>query len=130
MRALELEPDNSVALIGLGRDRIAAGEPDNALAYFEKAILVDSADPAPLREAIEMLRTEGRTGEAEVKLEELLELEPYDAGAALLLARLRVDRNAEKPHSIALGRLAARFGKGRQRAAAIELLKELGAPPI
>jgi len=130
LRALELEPDNSVALIGLGRDRIAAGEPDNALAYFEKAILVDSADPAPLREAIEMLRTEGRTGEAEVKLEELLELEPYDAGAALLLARLRVDRNAEKPHSIALGRLAARFGKGRQRAAAIELLKELGAPPI
>ena len=126
-RALELEPQNVVALIGLGRERSAAGELDDALSYFDRAIESAPEDPAPLRAAIAMLITEERTREAESKLELLLELEPYDNVAALQLLRIRVQLDLDKQRSIALGRLARHFGRGAKRARASELLQGLGA---
>jgi tetratricopeptide (TPR) repeat protein len=126
-RALELEPQNVVALIGLGRERSAAGEADAALAYLDKAIEAAPDDPAPIRAAIALLIAEQRPDEAQVKLERLLELEPYDDQAALQLLRMRVQLDLDKPRSVALAQLARRFGRGVNRAEANRLLKQLDA---
>lgn len=125
LRAVEFDPRNSVALIGLGHDRAVAGEPDDALSYFDRAIEANPDDPAPLRAAIDLLYAESRAGESETRLEKLLELEPYDAAAALRLAEILVERNPETKRAIALGKLALRFGRDGTRAEAIEWLKQV-----
>ena len=126
-RALELEPQNVVALIGLSRERSAAGETDAALVYLDRAIEAAPDDPAPIRAAIALLIAEQRHDEAQAKLERLLELEPYDDQAALQLLRMRVQLDLDKPRSVALAQLARRFGRGENRAEAIRLLQRLDA---
>lgn len=127
VRALELDPDNVVALRGLGHERKAAGELQEALVYMDRAIEAAPEDPEPIRAAIEMLIADGMASEAEPKLERLLELEPYDGAAALQLLRIRVQSNRNDERSIALGQLARRFGQAADRAEANELLQRLSA---
>ena len=74
-----------------------------------------------------MLIAEERAGEAEAKLERLLELEPYDGAAALQLSRIRVQLNLDNQRSMALAKLARRFGKGASRTEARKLLEQLSA---
>jgi tetratricopeptide (TPR) repeat protein len=129
-RALELDPVNIVALVGLGVEQHEAGKLDDAIASFDKAIEAAPENPEPLREAISMLVANGRAGETESMLERLLDLEPYDPAAALELVRLRIKQGSEPERSIGLARLAEHFGRGATRTEAAKLLVQLAASKL
>jgi len=115
-RALDLDPDNALALAGLGR---LAADPQAALALYTRAAAADPADPVPQRAAAELLVGLGRREEAESRLAELLGEHPYDAAAAARLAELLLAREAEADRTLELAQRAVRFGGGPE---AYELL--------
>jgi len=115
-RALELDPENALALAGLGR---LAADPQAALDLYTRAAAADPADPAPQRAAAELLVGLGRREEAERRFAELLGEHPYDAAAAAHLAELLLAREAETDRTLELARRAVRFGGGPE---AYELL--------
>ncbi|MBW1687770.1 MAG: tetratricopeptide repeat protein, partial [Deltaproteobacteria bacterium] len=115
-RVLELDPENALALAGLGR---LATDPEEALGLYTRAAEADPADPAPQRAAAELLVRLDRREEAERRLAELLREHPYDAAAAARLAELRLEREAETDRTLELARRAVRFGRGPE---AYELL--------
>jgi len=108
-RAFELDPENALALAGLGR---LAADPEVALALYTRAAAADPADPAPQRAAAALLVRLGRREEAERRLAELLREHPYDAVAAARLAELLLAREADTDRTLELARRAARFGGG------------------
>jgi tetratricopeptide (TPR) repeat protein len=125
-RALEIEPENARALVGLGRIRADAGDAEAALALFDRADAANSEDTSAAHAAAELSIALGRRDAAERRLEELLDRNPFDGRAALLLAELRLTQAAELEQILVLAQRAARFGEGP---AAEELLQRAGAPP-
>jgi tetratricopeptide (TPR) repeat protein len=106
-RSLELDPENALALAGLGR---LAADPEAALTLYTRAAAADPADPELQRAAAELLVGLGRREQAERQLAELLREHPYDAPAAARLAELLLTREAETDRTLELARRAVRFG--------------------
>jgi tetratricopeptide (TPR) repeat protein len=111
-RAVELDPGSADALLALARSARARGEAERALALFDRAAEADPSDPAPAREAAQLLASGERRGEAERRLETLLVEFPQDASTALALAELELAQGAA-PKALALARRALRFGGGQ-----------------
>jgi tetratricopeptide (TPR) repeat protein len=110
-RAIELDANEPYALAGAGLVAQAAGKKETALDYYLRADAADPSDSAPLQQAIDILLELGRGEEAEANLEKVLERNPYSGPAALKLLELRVARGAsDEPRSVALAKLAMRFG--------------------
>jgi tetratricopeptide (TPR) repeat protein len=117
-QALALDPASAGALRGLARLALDS-DPAAALAHFERARAADAEEPEALRGAAQVLLAMGRTAEAEVRLEELLRRDPYDADAARRLVELQLERGEVGERSVELAQRAVRFGGG---ADALELL--------
>jgi tetratricopeptide (TPR) repeat protein len=115
-RAAELDPENALALAGLGR---MAADSEAALGFYTRAAAADPEDPAPQRASAELLVALGKREEAEQTLLVLLDEHPYDAGIALRLAELLLARGSDTESALQLAKRAARFGGGPQ---AYELL--------
>jgi predicted Zn-dependent protease len=119
-RALEIEPSNARALLGLARLEAAAGASEQALALFDRAIAADPESAAPAREAAALLVAMGRPGDAEARLEALLRDQPYDGEAARALAELRLARGADDQRTQDLAHRAVAFGGGAEAKALLE----------
>ncbi len=111
-RALELDPREHRALVGLAGLDASAGTALSALALYERAAQADPSDRASVRAAAKLLEGLGRADEAEERLTALLRDHPYDAEAALALAELRRTRGADAQATRELARRAVMFGGG------------------
>ncbi len=107
---------------------VANDHPEEAAEHFRAALALDREDPAPRRALAVALMELGRSDEAESHLSELLQIDPIDAEANLLRARIAMRRRTypeaevfyqraiygrwsdgvETPEAVA-GRIAARF---------------------
>ena len=72
----------------------------------------------------ELLIVQGHRDAAEARLEALLREQPWDASAALALARLRLERGTADARTLELARRAVRFRGGPEAEA---LLERVGA---
>jgi tetratricopeptide (TPR) repeat protein len=117
-RAVALEPRNPQALLSLGRLE-ASGDPEAALALFDRAAAADPADPTPKLQAARALIASGKLAEAEVRLDALLLEHPLEAEAAAERARLDLERGVATARTLERARRAVRFGGG---ADALDLL--------
>jgi tetratricopeptide (TPR) repeat protein len=122
-RAVELDPENAGALLGLGRLAVVR-DPMKALEFFDRAAATDPSDPAPKLAAARVELSRGRLDEAAARLNHLLEWHPFEAEAAAELVALDLRRGATSQDTIDLARRAARFGGG---ADAYELLSRVYA---
>jgi tetratricopeptide (TPR) repeat protein len=112
-RALELDPEHSAAaLVGLARLAAEAGDPAAALDLYARAAVLEPEDATPPRAAAELLLSLGRREEAEQQLEQALEREPHRGEAAVRLAELLLERNAELDRALELAQRGVRFGGG------------------
>jgi tetratricopeptide (TPR) repeat protein len=120
-RALELDPENALALSGLGR--LAAGkDPEAALVYFDRAAAADPSNPEPKLEAARILVAGGKLAEAQERFEALLLEHPCVAEAASESARIDLERGVATARTVERARRAARFGGG---ADALDLLSRV-----
>jgi tetratricopeptide (TPR) repeat protein len=119
-RALEIDAKNARALLGLARLEATAGDSEQALALFDRAIAADPDSGTPVREAAAVLVKLGRPGDAEAKLERLLRDQPADGEAASSLAELRLARGADDERTRDLARRAVAFGGGAEAKALLE----------
>lgn len=90
-KALELKPDSAGALAGLAALAADAGEPDRAIALYDRAAAADPADPDAALAAIALLRTSD-PGAAATRLRDFLRTHPRQPAAANDLAGLLADR--------------------------------------
>jgi predicted Zn-dependent protease len=122
-RALELEPQNTWALAGLGR--LAVGDdPEAALGFFDRAAVADPSDPDSKLQAARALVASGKLEQAEQRLDALLLEHPFEAEAAAERARLDLERGIATPETLERARRAVHFGGG---ADALELLSRVHA---
>jgi len=121
-RALALDPENPVALAGIARILLQGGKTEEAIPLFERASAAAPEDSRYKRAIAEQLARSGKNREAEAKLTELLSEQATDAEAALLLARLREERGAERATTRALAARAVRFGGGEEASRFLERL--------
>ena len=122
-RALELEPQNTWALAGLGR--LAFGDdPEVALVFFDRAAAADPSDPNTKLQAARALVAIGKPAQAEERLDALLLAHPFEAEAAAERAWLDLERGVATPRTLERARRAVRFGGG---ADALELLGRVHA---
>lgn len=112
-RALELDPNDALALAGLGR-LLAKTAPEQALALLERAAAADPSDPAPALEAARVLQAAGKADQAAERLDALLRIHPLEAEAAALRATLDLERGIATDHTLERARRAARFGGGAE----------------
>jgi tetratricopeptide (TPR) repeat protein len=126
-RALEREPEQDLALVGLAR-LSAPADAELALSLYERAVAADPDDAAADRAAAQLLVELGRRDEAVTRLEALLERHPVDGAAALALAQLLGESGDQPERAAALARRAVRFQSGP---AALALLEQLeGTAPL
>jgi tetratricopeptide (TPR) repeat protein len=112
-RALELDPEGSAAaLVGLARLAAEAGDPAAALDLYARAAALEPEDASAPSAAAELLLSLGRRQEAERQLAQALEREPYRSEAAVRLAGLLLERNADLDRALELAQRAVRFGGG------------------
>jgi tetratricopeptide (TPR) repeat protein len=123
-RALELEPELALALLAIARLEAAAGNSQAALDLYARATAADPTAPDAAREAIALLVELGRAAEAEAQLQAFLDQHPYDAAAAIALARYRLAADADSAEALLLAQRATRFRGGAE---AYELLGEIYA---
>jgi tetratricopeptide (TPR) repeat protein len=119
-RALELDPDEPRALLGLARLDAAGGNGESAAALYARAIAADPGNRTAVREAAALLVALGRREAAEERLETLLREHPYDVEAAIALAELRLARGAERERTLELARRAVHFRGGPDAEALLE----------
>jgi tetratricopeptide (TPR) repeat protein len=117
-RALELAPQEPLALLGLGR-LTADSDPQKALALFDRAAAVDPGNPEPKLRAARALVAAGQKDPAAERLDALLRAHPLEAEAAALRASLDLERGVADERTVERARRAARFGGGPD---ALELL--------
>ena len=91
-RALELEPERGDALAALAGLAAAAGDPDAALALYDRAAASEPEEPAHPLAAARLAMETGRLGDAERRFEVLLRRHPREAGAIGDLARILAGR--------------------------------------
>jgi tetratricopeptide (TPR) repeat protein len=123
-RALELDPNNSLALTGLGRLAAARNDSQAALGFFDRAAAADPTDPAPKLAAAKALVALGKPDEAEQRLDALLAEHPFVVEAASERARLDLEQGVATPQTVERARRAVRFGGGPE---ALELLSRVHA---
>ena len=111
-RALELDPTNARALVGLGRILAEAGELDAGLDAFERASAIDAGLDESYESAAQLLIAAGRASEAEARWAALLKEHPYHVDAAIALARARLARGDGGERTLELARRAVRFRGG------------------
>lgn len=109
-RALEIDPAAARALAGLGR-LAAESDPEQALAWFERASTADPDDPAPQREAARVLLASGHPERARERLDAVLADHPYDADAATARVEIDLAEGVGSEHTLDLARRAVRFGR-------------------
>jgi tetratricopeptide (TPR) repeat protein len=130
-RALALDPEQRIALRGLAAIESAAS-PNAAIPLYERALALDPGDAESARGVAAALAAQGRSREAEDRLAALLLDHPYDAGAALALAQLRVARGAVDARTRELAHRAVLFGGGDDAKHLVEQVdpqKAEGDPP-
>jgi tetratricopeptide (TPR) repeat protein len=108
---LEIEPENALALAGLGRLSLP-GEPERALAYFDRSAASNPDDLTAQLEAARALVALGRSGEAEERLNTLLDEQQFHGRAAALLAELQFERGLSNDRTLDLAKRSVRFGGG------------------
>ncbi|HUT56001.1 MAG TPA: TRAP transporter TatT component family protein [bacterium] len=99
-RALELDPNNGPAELGLGIyyqfiPRLIGGDGHRARGHFRRAAELMPADPEPLVWTAISCRQEGRLGEAREALDRALALDPDDKFARAEDLRLRAAEKAQ-----------------------------------
>jgi len=112
-RALELDPENTEALTGLGRLALD-DDPSGALDLFDRAAAAEPSKPAPKLAAARSLVASGSSEQAAARLDALLLAHPFEAEAAALRARLDLDAGIATPATLERARRAARFGGGAE----------------
>jgi tetratricopeptide (TPR) repeat protein len=110
-RALALDPGQPIALRGLAAIE-SAKSPAAALPLYERLLALDPDDAESTRGLAAVLAAQGRSSEAEERLAALLLEQPYDAGAAVALAQLRVARGAVDERTRELAHRAVLFRGG------------------
>ncbi len=128
-RALELEPNNLRALLGLARLERDAGSLAAAWALYEKALAVDPHDPETARDAAKLQVALEHPRKAEELLDELLREHPHDGVAARELAELRLARGAQDDRTRELARRAVAFDGGDAAKALLERVSPQTAKP-
>ena len=124
-RALELDPENVAALVGVARIEMQAGELDRARSLYDRAAKADASRTEAAYEIAALLaRTPGREGEARKRLEALLAQHPLELRAATALALLKLEDDPEA--ALALATRAVRFGGTFASADAAGALEALG----
>lgn len=108
-RALEIDADHAPALRALGRLALAEGRHGESLDFYRRAA-EDESDIESRFQAAELASVINERDEAEQRLEDLLEDEPYHGRAAAALAGLLVERGGDARRATAMARRAARFG--------------------
>jgi tetratricopeptide (TPR) repeat protein len=126
-RALELDPANARALIGLAEMTAESGDLEGAIALYDRASEADPEDPAPARTAAQRLLEAQQTDRAQERLERLLDRHPREAGAARDLTRIHAERG-ELDRALALAERAAWFREPGSEEA-LGRIRELRAEP-
>ncbi|MGE4652184.1 MAG: tetratricopeptide repeat protein, partial [Myxococcota bacterium] len=108
--AVELDPENALAIGALARLEEARGKPEEALDLYARAITASPGDLTLERSAAMLSARMGRAAEAERRLEDLLRENPHDAETAIELATLRIARGADEAGTQELVARAERFG--------------------
>ena len=109
-RAVELDPENAHALLGLGR-LDADSDPAAALVYFDRAAEAAPDDPAAKLNSARALIALERSQEAEERFAKLLELHPHEGRAAAEYYR-RAAELGQSGHSTAFDIADATFRAG------------------
>ena len=108
-RAIELDPEQTGALVVLAELSAEAGDNDAAIALYDRATRAAAEDPRAAREAIALLQSLGRTEEALLRLAILLESHPHDARAANDLAQILAARGEDLDRALAHAKRADYF---------------------
>ena len=122
--AVELDPQNALAIGALARLEEAHGKPKAALELYARAITASPGDLTLERSAAMLSARMGRAAEAERRLEDLLRENPHDAETAIELAKLRIARGADEAGTQELVARAKRFGGGSAAERLIEVESE------
>jgi tetratricopeptide (TPR) repeat protein len=122
-RALELDPRNVGALMGLAR-LTRESDPAQAVAYLDRAAAADPSDPEPALDAARLLAARGEGDEAAKRLDALLLRHPYEGEAAALRAQIDLDHGEATARTLERARRAVRFSGGVE---ALELLGRVHA---
>lgn len=100
-RALALEAERASALTELAALSAAGGNPQAAIALYDRADAADPEDPEHAWNAIQLITVSGNDAETERRLEALLSRHGYHAAAANLLAQRLLTRDPERAHDLA-----------------------------
>jgi Flp pilus assembly protein TadD/4-amino-4-deoxy-L-arabinose transferase-like glycosyltransferase len=96
-RCLELAPDHPGALSGLGAAHLAAGNLDEAIVAFRRALEVGAGPEVAVRRSLAVAYLEsGLPEEAERECLNALRRAPDDVGAVLVLARVKTAQGKEE----------------------------------
>ena len=120
-RALQLNSVDTLALMGRARMAEASGDTQEALRLYRLAVESEPWGTEALWSAVEILKSGDSPEELDTALETLLERDPYDGSAALLLAQ-RLESQGKKKRALWLARRAVRFDPTPE---AEDLLKRL-----
>ena len=89
-QALRIEPGFAEAHNNLGNLLNVAGRTEEAIVHYQAALLSKPGDiGARYNLAIALLKTPGRTADAEAQLREILRIDPGNGPAGELLARIQ-----------------------------------------
>jgi len=110
-RAVELDADDARALAGLGRLALD-GDPEQALALFDRAAAADPNAVDPQLGAARALIAMGQPKAAEERLAVLLEAHPYESAAAAQLVELDLTRGLATDSTLERAKRAVRFRGG------------------
>jgi tetratricopeptide (TPR) repeat protein len=109
-RALELEPEHTLALAELAALSAEQEDRDAAIALYDRADRADPDDPAYAWQAIQLSVANDDDAEVDRRLEELLSRHGIYAPAANLMAQRLRERDPER--ALVLARRAVRFRGG------------------
>lgn len=99
-KSLAARPDNAIIRTNLANALAASGSSASAEREYQSVLESDPESvPARLGFALQLART-GSLQQAESQCLEILQLQPNHAGAARLLARIRLDRRVARPHGV------------------------------
>jgi tetratricopeptide (TPR) repeat protein len=100
-----LEPDDAVAHLGAGRNRMELGDETAAITHLKRAMALDAKNAEPLKELADVATRRGDWAEALALLDRAIVLDPYDVTArysrCLALTRLGRADDARAEQAVA-----------------------------
>ncbi len=99
-QSLAAQPHNAVIRTNLANALVATGEAGSAEREYRVALEADSQSISPRLGLALLWARAGNLSRAEAECLEILQLEPRNAAATRLLARIRVDRRIARPHGV------------------------------